>query len=727
MTEDGEEKRLSRKKSAIKGPFIQDDSKPPRGRAKKVPADGEIKKEPDKAEENGDIPPVEGGKGTESPPAATEAPVVSSRKELKKQAKEEKKAKVAADRESRKIEKKAKVVAERESRKIEKKSKSRKNGSKGSKGKSQETEPQSSPEKNRAEKPDSGTPQGNKTSAEIIGEKREPAKSEAKETLNPERKPSSAVTQAAEPEGTSRRTDDSEHNQTEAAQGSENITERVSGLGKEDTSGEEEQFETSDLDVGKFSASDVLGENTDSRGAKAERSARGPMLVETPPEGESKKEAKERLKREKKEKKEETRREKKQKDQESLSLKAEKKRAKQKEAARRKSASSEIKRLSSTKKLSGKTGAALPASVEQEEDQEEETAEVQDERVSRFSLKKFVTAYRDRQSVMVRQAEIRRFQSALFPRVMARKWQTAITPTVESPTSEVTFPEVPTHLKIGLFYFRNFYSRRLKNDKLENALRKAKMPYSAIQYYSMITIVTILVALAGVVAISVFSLVIGTLLWYAFPALFGIVGLIALVALNSPSSLVNKRKKDIDSKLPMALAYIATMASADVPVETIMYELGKSVEYGEIAKEAKAISASSRLFGNDIVTALREESKYSPSLKFSEFLQGITSTVTSGGNLKDYFTMKAVQFQSELSTVIRANAESVGVLAESYVTVGVAFPLMLLVILGVMAALSPSGSGGLTLVLYMVVLAIIPAITFGFTFLVSSTVKEVDV
>ena len=104
----------------------------------------------------------------------------------------------------------------------------------------------------------------------------------------------------------------------------------------------------------------------------------------------------------------------------------------------------------------------------------------------------------------------------------------------------------------------------------------------------------------------------------------------------------------------------------------------------------------------------------------------ITATVTSGGNLKDYFTMKAKQFQSELSTLIKQNSESVGVLAESYVTVGVAFPLMMIVILGVLAALSPS-SGGVITVLYLIVLMMVPMITFVFAFLIQSTIKEVNI
>ena len=88
--------------------------------------------------------------------------------------------------------------------------------------------------------------------------------------------------------------------------------------------------------------------------------------------------------------------------------------------------------------------------------------------------------------------------------------------------------------------------------------------------------------------------------------------------------------------------------------------------------------------------------------------------------------MKAKQFQSELSTLIKQNSESVGVLAESYVTVGVAFPLMMIVILGILAAIS-SGAGAVITVLYLIVLMMVPMITFVFAFLIQSTIKEVNI
>ncbi len=292
--------------------------------------------------------------------------------------------------------------------------------------------------------------------------------------------------------------------------------------------------------------------------------------------------------------------------------------------------------------------------------------------------------------------------------------------------AKVVVPNPPAALKYGLKMFRSYYApREDKYQKLEMNLRKSKMSYSAVQYMSLASFYTFISV--GVIAVLsvIFLLLLGPI--GIFGILFGAIAVIMFAAIffSLPSSASNRRKKDINNKIPMAISYIATMASADLPIDKIMRELGDSQEYGEISKEARSISMASSLFGNDIITAMREGAKYSPSPKFAEFLQGIVTTVTSGGNLKEYFKTKAVQYQEELNTIIKSNGESIGVLAESYVTVGVAFPLMLIVILGVVAALE--ASAGMTIVLYLIVLMIIPLITVSFAFMIASTIKEVNV
>ena len=67
-----------------------------------------------------------------------------------------------------------------------------------------------------------------------------------------------------------------------------------------------------------------------------------------------------------------------------------------------------------------------------------------------------------------------------------------------------------------------------------------------------------------------------------------------------------------------------------------------------------------------------------------------------------------------------------GILAESFVTVAVAFPLILLIIVGIVAFLSPSSPTGLIAIMILTVAVIIPAILAVFGYFFSSTMGEIE-
>lgn len=273
----------------------------------------------------------------------------------------------------------------------------------------------------------------------------------------------------------------------------------------------------------------------------------------------------------------------------------------------------------------------------------------------------------------------------------------------------------------GPFYRTHFLSSRFERD-----LQRSRIPFTREEFFSYTTLITASVAIVAlVISIPIalghprFSFLIISL------AVFSIVLFFALM-LEIPNARVSTRKKDIDAKLPTAIAFMSAMASANISIDNIFYDLGNSPEYGEISSDARSVSVSSKLFGKDIITAIKEAAKASPSIRFSEFLLGIVTTLTSGGDLKEYLKSKVKQYSTELNTDVKRNNESLGIMAESYITVGVAFPLVLLIIVGVIAALSPSSPGPLILVLYLTVGVIIPVISAVFALFIRSTVKEVD-
>ncbi len=274
-----------------------------------------------------------------------------------------------------------------------------------------------------------------------------------------------------------------------------------------------------------------------------------------------------------------------------------------------------------------------------------------------------------------------------------------------------------------------------KYAKLESDLIKAHMLVRPQEYLAYVYFSALLAGIGGAVGAGVIialSLMVTTGLTQILLIMAGLaIAILPPVALymilpSSPASRAKKRAKDIDAHLSPAMDFIASLSSADVTTATIFKELATRDEYGEIAREAEWITRDTELLGKDILTAIAEASKRSPSTKWQEFLQGVITTATSGGRLKPFFLTKADEYEKEGKINMRRKMENMGMFAEIYVTVGVAFPLFLVVILAIMALISnASKSAMVVMVLEVTVLVMIPMIIFVFAYFIYSTSKEV--
>jgi flagellar protein FlaJ len=196
--------------------------------------------------------------------------------------------------------------------------------------------------------------------------------------------------------------------------------------------------------------------------------------------------------------------------------------------------------------------------------------------------------------------------------------------------------------------------------------------------------------------------------------------------MGSPASKAKERGRNMEKKLPFAMNFISAMASADVTLGSIFKSLSREKVYGEIAKEAGWITREVDVLGKDIITALREAVDRSPSIMFQDFLQGVITTVSSGGRLKPYFVLKSEQYMEEHKMNVKKFNDFVGLMAESFVTVVVVMPLLLIVMLSVMGLMTSGGGGGSTsIILYIIAFVMIPMAQFGFIFIIKIMSPEV--
>ncbi len=284
-------------------------------------------------------------------------------------------------------------------------------------------------------------------------------------------------------------------------------------------------------------------------------------------------------------------------------------------------------------------------------------------------------------------------------------------------------------------------SRYQENQDLEDDLIKAHIRMRPEEYLAVawmtITILAVVAAVLGLVfgillfalQVSILTLMILLFLVSGLPLIFGYIIYFGFpggfLYRGKPASAAKKRMRKIDGRITSSMSFISAMASADVPVDVIFKELSRQPVYGEVAKEAEWITRDTELLGVDILTAIKRGAGRSPSAKFQDFLQGVVTTSTSGGQLKPYFLLKAEQYEKEDRLDMRKRMETLGMLAEAFVTVVVAFPLFLVVIMAIMALISRGQSDFVVTLLFVVVGLMIPMSQFGFIFVIWNMEQEV--
>jgi len=296
---------------------------------------------------------------------------------------------------------------------------------------------------------------------------------------------------------------------------------------------------------------------------------------------------------------------------------------------------------------------------------------------------------------------------------------------------------VPEYIKLTSFeelswrVMGNYVKAKYTEDQeLEENLLKAHMKirpeeYMAFVYMSAAVVFGIALVLGIILAVILTFLldlmIIGILLAVVMP--IGLPMMVLVVLKGSPGGKAKARARNIDKRISSAMSFISAMASANVPVDMVFKELSRQPVYGEIQKEAEWITRDTELLGIDILTAIKRGSMRSPSQKFQDFLQGVVTTSTSGGQLKPYFLMKAQEYEKENKLILKSTMETLSMLGESYVTVVVAFPLFLVVILAIMAIIGGNAANTL-MILYAVVGLMIPLAQFGFIFVVWNIGQE---
>lgn len=187
--------------------------------------------------------------------------------------------------------------------------------------------------------------------------------------------------------------------------------------------------------------------------------------------------------------------------------------------------------------------------------------------------------------------------------------------------------------------------------------------------------------------------------------------------ISYPSFRATNRSYRIDQSMNHTVTYLYALSRGGMNILDMFKSLSSYIHiYGATAEEIALVVRDMEYFGMDIVTALNNASQRTPSKKFKDFIDNLTSVINSGGDLSGFFKSRSEFYQDTSAQDQKYFLETLGIFAEVYVSVLVAAPLFLIVIIVVMGLLQ----GGIELYLSIIIYAVIPIGTLLFLVMVDT-------
>ena len=229
--------------------------------------------------------------------------------------------------------------------------------------------------------------------------------------------------------------------------------------------------------------------------------------------------------------------------------------------------------------------------------------------------------------------------------------------------------------------FGRFAPYVLKNifPQTKNSLEKGRVRIYSETYISLMFFVVMLTLPVSVFAAAV-ALTFGFLpiLALAFLPVFVIFGFL-VVPLNNAS----ERSSGLEREMPFAAAYISVMSSGGIAPYTSFKRLTQVDLMPAMSKEARDIIKDVEIFGIDPLSALDVAAKKTPLDIFKDFLSGYASTVIIGGDIGHYLERKAEDIFKTRALRVKAAAERLGMLLETFIIVMVMMSLCFYILFAV--------------------------------------------
>jgi len=286
---------------------------------------------------------------------------------------------------------------------------------------------------------------------------------------------------------------------------------------------------------------------------------------------------------------------------------------------------------------------------------------------------------------------------------------------------EVKIRKPSTYVKISNSVFSKFsVSLRKKGifKELRKNLMQANLPFLPVSYVSVILFNTLLSIIASVIILTLL-LVFG----WGLKSLFVLLIPFATFALSYfyPSMEKDSIRDNIDAELPFVTIHLSAISGSLVEPSKMFEIITLTKDYPYISKEFRKVINEVNIYGYNLVNALRKSAENTASQKLKDLFNGLATTITSGGDLSNFFEKRSQTFLFDYKLEREKYTKIAETFMDIYISVVIAAPMILMLLLMIMRV---SGLG-VQLSVSMITLIIIGSVSIiNILFLVFLHLKQ---
>jgi len=281
------------------------------------------------------------------------------------------------------------------------------------------------------------------------------------------------------------------------------------------------------------------------------------------------------------------------------------------------------------------------------------------------------------------------------------------------------------YLKLANRFFLGYSTDLINRGKFKGLYSELRKSNLAVLFETYIAMIFLTVFLSFFVSIFLIMLLLFFNVSFIFPfvsfydgsilirllkvswIILGVPALTFLALYLYPSLERKSLSKNIDRELPFAVIHMSAISGSGLSPIKIFKIIGLSDEYPNLKKEIRKVLNQINLYGYDLVTALNNSAKNAPSENLAELYAGLSTTIHSGGDLKEFFKKRS----EGLLLGYRLEREKYSKLSETfmdiYISVVIAAPMILMLLMVVISV----ANVGLELSQFQITLIIILVIS----------------